>query len=786
MPNKQFSDEDVIIGKSVAITTGTPWSPNRKLRDPEGDIDFNKLHVASVTSAANAASAAIAKAVSAGFPKQLLSISAVESPSRQQTTTYSEVSVSFVRDTTDPLFFGVRIWFIGYQGSTSSVIVAEGDVSPVSFLVQTTGETVTVVGQPVAADGTPANFALAVRTTVALDGVVSAPPAPSIAQSLVGTPLGYQFSFNEVILTSQQDVIDSYRIYRNTVNDDTTATFITSFKHNPNPSGAIVFTDNLSTVASGLSYYYWVSAINTVGLESLKTAAQSGTVVGSVGSIPAVVSTPFKFTSTTTSTTITTSPSAFFTRADGTLTSIGATSLAVTGLVANNQSFYLPYWRESDQTLQWVKASDVMIPTITGTTFAAASSQHVQTASPGPITTGFTSEVWMKGTTAANQALLSNSAPQNTAAVTGKVMQSFVTSAGEITFSIWNGATWQTLTTSGASVLDGSWHHVVCSYDPSASSGTMNIFVDSLNTSDNVTFWTKTSTGTIAAISAYWHIGFAGGVVGAPLTANTFNSLTLSHAAIYPIALDAQDARAHFNAFVNIGETMYSTEVTYNGGELYWKLNEPSGTTAADSISGDTGTYINTPTLNQTSSVVTVLGSTAIAWPYVILAALQFQTLRIHTPLSLTGISSKTPATGTSTGGGGGSGGGGGRGGCFTGNTLVKTHNGPVAIRDFTPSHVLTARGTWRPAILVTHEAEPRVMHHMGNDEWVTPDHKVLHNGQWVPALNLFIETAEKNEQVFTLSVITGESVEPVQPHQSEHSFTLANGIVVTNIAYKP
>jgi hypothetical protein len=170
----------------------------------------------------------------------------------------------------------VKIWLTGYKGSTNPLLVAEGNTSPVSFLLETTGETITITAQASGSNGATADFAMAPTCTVLLDGVTSAPPAPSIAQSLISTPTGYQFSFNQ-LTGLVADVISTYRVYRNTVNNSGTATLLRTLPHDPTAAGAIIVSDQ---AAFGEIYYYWVSAVNTSALESTKTAAQSSTVVG--------------------------------------------------------------------------------------------------------------------------------------------------------------------------------------------------------------------------------------------------------------------------------------------------------------------------------------------------------------------------------------------------------------------------------------------------------------------------------------------------------------------------
>lgn len=712
-----------------------------------------------------------------GLPKALSAVSATESPSKQQDRTFSEVSVSFIRDGSDVNFASARVWFIGYQGNTSAVLLADGSTSPITFLCESTGESVTVLVQPVSPFGLTADLAFAAVTTVTLDGVVSSPPAPSIAQSLVGTALGYQFSFNQVVVGSTEDVIASYRVYRNTVSDSASATFIRTFVHDPTSSGAIVVIDSINEAVASY-YYYWVSAVNTIGLESTKTAAQSSNIIGSIGSVPPTLSSPFRIANTTTTSTFTTSPGCMFTRADGTTTTIGQTSQAVTGLTAGNKSLYFPYWRETDQSLQWLQDSDLTIPNITGLTCVAASSQWIQTTTSASIPASFSFEIWMKGTVAASQALMSYSDVQGTGAPASVEVQAFVTAAAEITFAIWNGSAWKTLTTAGASVLDGAWHHIMCAYDPTAASGTISTWVDGASTSDSITFWTLTGTGTISSTAGYWHIGFAGGFAGAPLTANTFNSLSLSHVVVYNTAKTINEAGAHFQAFVNVSETMFGSEVVYDSATNYWKLTETSGISMADSIGSNTGTSQGTPTLNQTSHVITILGTPAIAWPFATLIALQQIYLRNRTPLSQNGIAATTTSSGSSTSSGGGSSapvGGGydptGGGGCFTPNTRLKYGQRIDKVRPF--DLVMTKNG-WRPVKDVFIHAFKGKLRYMGNGESVTEGHHILKDDKWIPAMEIFKSEIDYEGQVWNLHI---DSEDP-----DDLNYVLNNGYVAHNV----
>lgn len=715
-----------------------------------------------------------------GVPLPLLSVTAVQTPVKNQSLTNCNVTVSFTRNSADVNYDHVNIFFLGYHGGTNPVLVASGASSPLNFICDATKETVTVIAQTASSTGLTAPLQFAATTTVTLSGIVGAPPAPTISQALVGTPTGYQFGFNQVVLPAgDEEVISAYNVYRNTNNSFGTAFLRSTIAPNPALSGSITYSDSVND-ASGNIFYYWVSAVNTAGFESTPTPAQSGIVVGSVGSLPPSISTPFTMNVTSTSVTITTSPSCFFTRADGTVVMIGQTTQAVTGLPTGNDVFFFPYWRESDQTLQYVLASDINIPPITGVKNTAASSQYVETTTSASLSS-FSVELWMKGTAAG--ALFDHSAPQLGGVTTSSVVQCQATSAGEVELSIHGASAWVNLTTAGASVLDGCWHHVVCTYNSATT--TASIYVDGFNTSDGVTLWTSAAMGTIAGTAGFWHLGFVGGLAGAPLTSDTYNSFTLSHFSLYASAISGIQASSHQQAFANLGETVYASELTYDSATNLWKLSDTSGS-AADSIGTNTGTYIGSPTLAQSSSVVTVLGTPQMAFPYNSFLALQAQNLRNRTPLSAGALSAATSIGGGTQSGGGSSGGYNpqkpGKPGCFTAETRVMTRRGDIPIKDVKAGdQVRTASGEWRPVLgLQVHEAEVRTMFNLPESGASTFSHKMLVNKRWwVPIGQLFPTSFTCNEPVYCLSVLARDN-DPFSP-TTQHSFTLSNGIVVTN-----
>ena len=109
---------------------------------------------------------------------------------------------------------------------------------------------------------------------------VPQPPAPTIAQPLTTTPVGFQFSFRQVVIPASvpaATAINSYKVYRNTSNATGSAGVIQSFPHHPSNTGTPVVVQDAQPV--GAVMFYWVSTVNESGLESPLVSAQTGSVV---------------------------------------------------------------------------------------------------------------------------------------------------------------------------------------------------------------------------------------------------------------------------------------------------------------------------------------------------------------------------------------------------------------------------------------------------------------------------------------------------------------------------
>ncbi len=133
--------------------------------------------------------------------------------------------------------------------------------------------------EPLALSGSSSNT---VATPTVSTFQIIRPPAPTIAQALSSTPTGYTFSFYEVRLPlDSRMAISAYKVYRNSTSDISGAQAVQTYPHNPNALSTPVVVQDAQPNA--VTQFYWVSAINTSGLESALTPAQSAAVTNKAG-----------------------------------------------------------------------------------------------------------------------------------------------------------------------------------------------------------------------------------------------------------------------------------------------------------------------------------------------------------------------------------------------------------------------------------------------------------------------------------------------------------------------
>jgi endonuclease/exonuclease/phosphatase family metal-dependent hydrolase len=131
-----------------------------------------------------------------------------------------------------------------------------------------------------------------------------------------------------------------------------------------------------------------------------------------------------------------------------------------------------------------------------------------------------------------------------------------VRSSGEVNTFFYNGSTWTTFTTTGANTHDGMWHHLVAQYTGSA----LQVYVD------GVLVGQAAASGAIAYnLGTGFHLGRHG--QGSP---DYYFNGAIDHVRVYGRALSAAEVSAL---------TAESPALSFSE----WKLDEMSGTMAADS-----------------------------------------------------------------------------------------------------------------------------------------------------------------------------------------------------------
>jgi hypothetical protein len=267
---------NTLAGSMVAGDAQT-WRPNRPVAPLSGqsmqlEIDAIRVGMAGILSTVDN-TPAITTTTPTETPAtlQVTNVSAVESPYKVQSTgqMMSLVAIDYTPDPADTNFGSVEIWFTGYNGADNPQLMAQGNESPVEFLCETTHEMVTVTVVAVSGDGVPADFSVAPTTTVALDGEMSPPPAPSIASAQVAlvNNSGWQFAFN-VIRGLETDLIEGYWVYHSESNltPTTTDARYQYIKQSATNIGQVVVQE-----VTGDVLFYWVSAVSVSGQESFLT-----------------------------------------------------------------------------------------------------------------------------------------------------------------------------------------------------------------------------------------------------------------------------------------------------------------------------------------------------------------------------------------------------------------------------------------------------------------------------------------------------------------------------------
>ncbi|QHT54781.1 PKD domain-containing protein [Cellulomonas sp. H30R-01] len=238
-------------------------------------------------------------------------------------------------------------------------------------------------------------------------------------------------------------------------------------------------------------------------------------------------------------------------------------------------------------------------------TFDGTASSTGATSTPIQGPDSFAVEAWVKTTTTRGGKIVGFSNLQ-TGSSGSYDRHVYMENSGKITFGVYPGSV-RTLTSSAA-YNDGQWHHVV------ASMGTegMKLYVDGRRVGQRA----DTTTG--QAYAGYWRIGGdnLGGWPNQPTSSYLAGSI--DDVAVYPAPLTVAQVEHHYTLS---GRTVakppapadaYGKAVYDAGPELYWRLGEGSGTTAADSGPyGTPGVYRGT-FLRSQSGALSGVSNTAI------------------------------------------------------------------------------------------------------------------------------------------------------------------------------
>ena len=165
-----------------------------------------------------------------------------------------------------------KIYLSGYKGNAGFVAVAQSAVSPLQFVLQATGETVTLKAVGVSFGGSEATSAP--TTTLMLNGVLTVPAQPQGVQ-VVQIAAGNQVSF-----PASRDAGPTYKLYR--AQRGQTFLLATMLATVTGTAGTIVYLDT-----AGLSgdWGYFIVATNAAG-DSSPSASSSPVVLLSSAGIP--------------------------------------------------------------------------------------------------------------------------------------------------------------------------------------------------------------------------------------------------------------------------------------------------------------------------------------------------------------------------------------------------------------------------------------------------------------------------------------------------------------------
>ncbi|MDO8121480.1 PKD domain-containing protein, partial [Isoptericola sp. b490] len=224
-----------------------------------------------------------------------------------------------------------------------------------------------------------------------------------------------------------------------------------------------------------------------------------------------------------------------------------------------------------------------------------------QVAQDGPQV--FSVEAWFRTTSTAGGKIV-GFGNRNTGNSSSYDRHIYMQANGAVTFGVWLGSAYTVSSAPGYN--DGQWHHVVGTVGPGGEAMYL----------DGVRVGLRTDATGAQVYSGYWRVGGDTSWSGA----NYFQG-DIDDVAVYPTVLSYQQVVNHWEAagrtstLPPVPSDSYGAAVQGLQPDLYWRLDETTGTIAQDTgWSASTGTYRSGYTLGVPGALTGVSGDTAVTF----------------------------------------------------------------------------------------------------------------------------------------------------------------------------
>ena len=234
--------------------------------------------------------------------------------------------------------------------------------------------------------------------------------------------------------------------------------------------------------------------------------------------------------------------------------------------------------------MEFIDAAEVpSLVSVTGVVFSASTSGYVSTTnSVTPNTSSLSIEFWTKFTSSSSACLVEHCDVQTGTPTQTNVFVGVTERSDSCRAPRFRLVLTPFLVASGTQ-NDGNWHHVVVTFSGTTATICLRLIVSNISG----------SVATASYVAGYWRVSSDQGG-GNDNVANA----TVADVAIYNgTVLTSTHVIADYNAMIAGSQPAYQTTVLGNGPTYFWHLTETTGTSAADSVGSNAGTYRATFTL---------------------------------------------------------------------------------------------------------------------------------------------------------------------------------------------